>query len=120
MKFKHLFLVVTLVFFLNVPAYAVNTVSFAHPVINISSIDSDWNDTEGRKVQYIIFHPGASDDILVIEQASATGPEIVRMKSSDGEPRVAYLGGTKVDMFLDFSDCTLTAGAKVIILLWEK
>ena len=116
---KRIFLILALVCLATTPCFGANTVSFSHPIINISSIDSDWNDTEARRVQYIIFNPGATNDILVIKQLSATGPEIVRMKSTDGEPRIVNLNGTSVDMFLDYSDCTLNTGAIVIIVLWE-
>lgn len=120
MKLKKLLFIVFALTIFSTPALAANTVQYSFPVINISAIDSDWNDTESRRVQYIIFVPGSANDILVIKQASATGPEIARMKSADGEPRIAIVGGSEIDMFLDYSDCTLNAGSKVIILLFKS
>jgi len=114
---KKLLIIILSIFLFAVPCLAANNVIGLRNSIEISSIDSDWNDTEYRYVKYIIFVPGATDDILVIRQASTTGPTIVYMKSSDGYPRIAYPLGTEIKMFLDYADSTLTAGSQVIILL---
>jgi len=120
MRFIKYLIVLAAVLILFSPARASNTVSYVGNVIEISAIDSDWNSTETRKIQYIIFVPGASNDVLVMKEASATGPTVVYMKSTDGEPRIAYLEGQSADLYLDYSDCTFNTGAKVLIMLWEK
>lgn len=113
-------LIILIVLLLPVNLMAVNSVSYVGNTIEISSIDSDWNSSESRKIHYVIFVPGASNDILVMKEGSGTGPTTIYMKSSDGEPRIAYLDGQSVDLFLDYGDCTLNTGAKVLVVLWEK
>ena len=118
MKFKSLLITVLILLFA-APAMA-NSVAYSHPVISITSIDSDWDDTEARRVQFIIFVPGAVDDELVMRQGTTTGPLICgKMLSTDGEARICPVNGSKVDMFLDYADSTITAGGSVTILMWE-
>lgn len=114
-------LIAILIFLLTPVCWAANSVSYSHPVLSITSIDEDWDDTESRRVQFIIFVPGAVDDELVMRQGSTTGPLICgKMLSTDGEARICPVNGSRVDMFLDFADSTITAGGSVTILMWEK
>ena len=120
MKFKSLLITVLILLFAT-QAMAVNSVAYSHPVISITTIDSDWDDTEARRVQFIICVPGAVDDELVMRQGSTTGPLICgKMLSTDGEARICPVSGSKVDMFLDYSDSTISSGGSVTILMWEN
>ena len=95
-----------------------NSVAIKRSSIEIKSIDSDWNSPEALKVHYVIFKPGTTNDVLVMKEGSDTGPVALEMKSTDGEPRIVYLDGQTVDLYLDYSECTLNTGAKVLIMLW--
>ena len=96
---------------------AANTVTSSSTVIEVSGMDSDWDPDTVYKVIMIMFIPGASNDVMVIKQASATGPTVFYAKSTDGEPRVAYYNGREIRQFLDYGDCTLNAGAKVLVVI---
>jgi hypothetical protein len=117
---KRLIPLILILFFIS-PVWASNTVDSYHSsggasVITISAIDSDWVDTESRYIRRVVFVPGAADDIMVMKAATASGPIIVYLKSTDGEPRVDYLDA-QITLMLDYSDCTFTAGATVIVLI---
>lgn len=108
---------------------AVNTINFLSHIIEISSIDSDWDfeDTFGvgasrLNIISIQFVPGAADDQCVIKDTSDTGPAFFDVTSYD----------TQYDLFktfdspnagfkpyLDYSDGTYSTGAKVIIILGQ-
>ena len=106
------------------PAAAANTVTLTDNVITISAIDSDWTWTDtlsrmtaGVKVVLVRFNPGAANDRLVIKQGTAAGAELVNLLATDTEARLQYLFGATVKPMLDYSDCTLSSGAKVTIVL---
>ena len=113
MKRLIVFLVIMAVVF---PAYAANTVTTNGKIVEVSAIDSDWNPQASYKIVSITFVPGAVSDACVIKNGSATAATVFHAISGDGEPRVAYFMGETLVPFLDFSDGTFSAGAKVIIL----
>ncbi len=71
------------------------------------------------KIKRIEFIAGAIGDFIVIKEASASGPEICRLGSAIvAEPDRCYFeGGQYMQPFIDFGDCTLNAGHKVIFEL---
>lgn len=102
--------------------FASNTVTVTNNTIVISAIDSDWKITDtftGRSkfaLVFISFIPGASDDKCVILNGTAdTAPVLFQATSGDGEERIMYLHGLEVQLYLDFSAGTYSAGSKVII-----
>ena len=100
------------------PIWAANTVTGANTrAIEVSAIDSDWDSGKNLRLIAIVFVPGASDDVAVVKNGSATGPTIFYAKSTDGEPRVQYYFGGSYQPLLDYGDCTLTAGAKIILIV---
>jgi len=120
---KYLFIIIAFLTFA-IPCQAGNTVNHVGNVIEISAIDSDWTWTDtlpersdGIKVKSIQFNPGAADDVLVIEEASASGPRSVYFKCADTTvQKTKYFDDVKIKPFLDESDCTLSEGATVIII----
>jgi hypothetical protein len=108
-------------------ALAANTVTPTTPVyfVQISSIDSDWDysDTfasasDGIYVQSIQFNPAATDDELVIKDASDTGAVIMSVKCADAyDQKIKYFYGAQIKPYLDFDQGTFTAGSSVIIHL---
>jgi hypothetical protein len=99
------------------PALAANTVIYDNSVIEISDIDEDWDPGGTYKIISITFVPGGSDDVMVIKKGSGTAATFFYALSTDGEPRVAYYFKEALNPFLDFGDCTLTGGAKVILVI---
>ena len=99
--------------------YAANTVLISPGIIEITSIDSDWDGTASAiRIHSIVFEPGAANDVLAIEDGGASGPRIFPAYAvTDAEAKVMRYGCNKYKPYLDFSDCTLNAGATVTIYL---
>jgi len=108
---------------------AANTIEYGMGVTKLSAIDTDWNYTaqwksnhhavNGVSVYAIIFHPAATDDVCVIEDAD-TGASIFNIKAADAyDDRIIYLENKKLKPFLDVSDGTYTAGSFVIFIWGE-
>jgi hypothetical protein len=96
--------------------------------IQLTAIDADWDYKASKpatwpilpKLLSIRFVPGATGDRLVVKHKSATGIERFNTVATDTESRVEYYHGTSFIPFVDFSDCTLSAGHKVAISLWRE
>uniref|UniRef100_A0A6M3K7N0 Uncharacterized protein n=1 Tax=viral metagenome TaxID=1070528 RepID=A0A6M3K7N0_9ZZZZ len=71
------------------------------------------------KVKRIEFIVGAANNVMVIKQSVETGPEITRLGSAAAaeSDRCYFEGGQYMEPFIDFGDCTLNAGHKVIFEL---
>lgn len=108
-----------------------------HNVIELTGIAADWDltssdDTDaldlfgkpGIAISSIRFRPGGSADRLVVKEDSATGVTICEMRYGSGgvgvfpnEDLIEYFHGARHRPYIDFSDCTLTSGHKVLIKL---
>ena len=97
--------------------------------INLTAIDADWTWTDsfpdkgvgGLFVNFIEFVPGALNDIMVIKEGDASGPVCFYANcAASAEPRILQFHGVPMKLFLDFSDCTLNAGHRVIIQLIKR
>ncbi len=94
---------------------------------NVSAIAADVNSWEIFrhktpaivKVKRIEFIAGANANVLVIRETNGSGPEITRLGCPDAvQPDRCYFeGGQYMEPFIDFGDCTLSAGHKVIFEL---
>ena len=106
---------------------AAPTVLKSDNFINVSTIteDAEWytilNHTTNKvnKFKRIEFIGGADNDILVVRQNDGSGAEICRLGTPDVErpDRIYFFGGQYLTPFIDFGDCTLNAGHKVIFEL---
>ena len=129
---KKIFFVFLLSVFLSFPAFAANTVNDTGTVgriVEVSAMDSDfvlmtrtgytqYSTSGGVPIEAVLFFPGAANDILVLRDTAAdTGPRIASIQSLDGEPRMLPLRGVKIKPVIDYSDCTLSAGAFVVFIL---
>ena len=92
-----------------------NTVEETTQQILLSAIDSNWDYGERTFLQSIVAQPGAAGDKFSIRDGSATGPLLIPNSTSlAGEAfQVTWPRGLRVKPFLVFSECTLSAGAKV-------
>ena len=71
------------------------------------------------KVKRIEFIVGNANDEMVIKEGGASGPEITRLGSAAASEsdRCYFEGGQYMTPFIDFGDCTLNVGHKVIFEL---
>ena len=71
------------------------------------------------KVKRIEFIVGNADDVMVIKEGGATGSEITRLGSAAAaeSDRCYFEGGQYMEPFIDFGECILNAGHKVIFEL---
>ena len=71
------------------------------------------------KVKRIEFIVGNANDVLVVKQTNESGAIICKLGSSAAaeSDRCYFYGGQYMEPFIDFSDCTLNAGHKVIFEL---
>ena len=94
-----------------------NTIIEKGNFYSLEDIDSDWSAlAEVTNWEAVKFFPGAIDDILVIKEEDASGPVIAKLISHDGEGRIDREMSSASRPFLDFSDCTLTAGSIVTFI----
>jgi len=132
-------LILGIILTLAVPVYAVaNVIDVSDDglTITISSIDADWTWTDnftaakyaaGIRVNYIRFHPGATNDICSIEDADNGDAKHFLVKCADTyDDRIQYYSGSKLKLFLDLDDtdgtwtAAYTAGASITIQLWPR
>ena len=99
-----------------------NTVNRVGRVIQLTAVDTDWLLSDlglsQSNIESVEFRPGATLDILVIKEGSATGPAIASLFSTSADTITKYLKG-RHDLFLDVSDCTLSAGHSITIILGQ-
>jgi len=94
-----------------------NTVTTFNHGVMISAINEDWAPGIWMPIHSIQFVPGATNDVCVIEDQNDAGARIFYAKSTDGDSRIKYFPDSFVAKpVLDLTDCTLTAGAFVIVI----
>ena len=98
--------------------------------VQITVVDGDtdwvWTDTftnakyaNGVRLNWIRFHPGATDDICDIEDYNDEAVKHFYVKCADTyDDRIQYYSGSKVKLEMDVSDGTYTAGCSLTIQLW--
>lgn len=108
-----------------------NTIVSDGDVIELTGIDSDWSwfDTltayaiskVGVPIQSIQFVPGAAADQCVIKNLDASGPTIFDKTCADAnDDKEMLYDGEVLKPFLDVSEGTFNAAAKVIIILKKR
>jgi len=116
-------LIAALIALFALPALAANTITTGPGVINLV-LDSDWtwvdtvpNRPEGLTVDYIIFHPGATSDVLVMRDIADTGPYIFPPCAAQNaeDSKILYGNGANLRIHIDFDTSTLSAGHVIII-----
>ncbi|MCW7076379.1 MAG: hypothetical protein OCU18_03695 [Candidatus Syntrophoarchaeum sp.] len=97
----------------------------ARGTIEVNSIAADWDwaavmtsHPEAVRLASITFIPGAANDKLVVKEDSDAGPVIFRALCTDTDEKIKYFYGAKRSVYVDFSECVLSAGHKMIIDLW--
>jgi hypothetical protein len=73
---------------------------------------------DGVRLKWILFHPSAANDVLVIREASTSGAEIFRVKcSADTDDRVLYYKGAFLRPVIKAADCTLGTAANARVTM---
>jgi hypothetical protein len=93
----------------------------------VETVDADWTWTDsftqnvfknGMPVWSITFQPGAASDVLSLKNGSAAANEIFPDNALlTTDPQIEYYGGNKQKLFIDFSESTLSAGHRIIVML---
>jgi len=83
------------------------------------SSDVVWSQISANpvKIASIFFMPGAANDKLIIRDGSISGPKLVTLLATDTEGRNKVFTGGMKSPCIDYSECTITAGAYVTIEL---
>ncbi len=96
--------------------------------LEITEIAADWdyktskpgNWPDRPRLNSIEYHPGGADTI-VIKQSTDAGPVRFYAETEDTkDSRIKYFNGARVDPYVDFGDCTLNSGHKLVIELWRS
>lgn len=97
--------------------------------LELSSIAADWDYKASRPTDWpiiprllsITFVPGAAADRIVVKEEDDAGPTVFDVTCENTyDQRVKYFHGGRVIPFIDFGDCTFSAGHKVTIQLWRE
>ena len=98
--------------------------------LDISEITADWDYEVSKPLNWhnrprllsIEFHPGSASDRMVIKESRADGP--VRFDNGEvdsaSDSRIKYFHGVRATPYIDYSECTLSAGHRVIIETWRE
>lgn len=87
--------------------------------IEITSLSSNFDHGKVERFASISFSPGAANDELVVRDGSASGPTIFHVICSAAtDQRVKYLHGQACQPYINFSECTLSAGHKILLSRW--
>lgn len=104
-------------------------VAKAGPFVQITTVDADWiwtttfpRHTQGIKVDWIAFKPGATNDKLSLKMDSDAGvecfPAIPRASASDGQ--IIYYYGNLLRPMLDLSASTLSSNHQITIKMADN
>ena len=128
--------ILTVILLLAMPVYAAEDISISAngKTVTIMDVTADWTWTDsfddpkyadGIRVNYIRFHPGATDDLCSIEDYDDNDVKHFLVKCADTyDDRIQYYSGAKLRLFLDVDDtdatwtAAYTAGCSVTIQLW--
>ena len=85
--------------------------------VTLTSINGDWDSANSIDIASIALNPGAANDYAKFRLHSngASGPQVAYLKSTDGEPRIKYLGGGPIRIVLDFNGSSFSSGHSVDI-----
>lgn len=105
-----------------------NTITRDGPVLNLSTLSSDWIwtatfpepslVTKGIPIDWILFVPGAQNDKLVFRRRSSTGVIVAHMTALNTGEMTQYFYGATEPLYLAIADCTLSAGHLIVVHLW--
>lgn len=94
---------------------AATEVNTANNTIALTAIDADWDMGAVRKIQSIVFTPGAANDELVVKDGAATAATICKLVCPTTAPQIWYGDGCSKQVFIDYSECTVSANHVVSI-----
>jgi hypothetical protein len=83
------------------------------------SPDALCSSTWGCLIDWILFVPGAQNDVLNIKWYDDSGIDIFPNVAAEDayDAKMVYYGGDAIQFYMDYSGSTLSTGAKVLIKL---
>lgn len=105
------------------------TENIRHGVIELTAISADWDYRASvptgwpnhPRIMSMQFNPAASGDKIYVRDEDENGPVVFEVTAdSSDDQRIKYFHGTRAMPYVDFSECILTAGHKLIIDLWRE
>lgn len=86
-------------------------------LVHLTAIDTDYTSGE-RPLHSIQFNPGSTGtDVFVAKADSDAGPTIMKVTADAANDEACkYFGGNPVNVVIDYSACTLSAGHSVTIV----
>ena len=98
--------------------------------LELTEVAADWsykaskpsNWPELPRISSVQFDPGATDDKLIVKDDGDTGPRRCVLGPADNpnDQRIKYFFGARFVPSIDFSECTLSAGHRIVIELWSQ
>ncbi len=98
--------------------------------LEITAIAADWDyrawDWKANgwpaypRLASIEYHPGGADTFVVKHRDDGGPTRFFGRCQSSNDSRIKYLHGSRLMPYLDFSECTLNAGHKLIFELWRE
>lgn len=98
-------------------------------IIELTAINADWDYATQKPNHWPIhprlmsmqFNPAAAGDKIYVREENEAGPVIFEVTAdSADDQRIKYFHGTRGKPYVDYSECILTAGHKLIIDLWRE
>jgi hypothetical protein len=81
----------------------------------LNTLDTDYTLTIPMWIESIEFDPGAANEYVILKYRTDSGERIVKLHSTDGEPRVKYFDSRYVTIMYDVSESSTSSTAKIII-----
>ena len=93
----------------------------AQNIVELTAIDADWDDGCYRPLSSIQFNPGSDGtDVLVVKDGSDSGVVLMEVTAdAANNESVKYFDKIPFHVYIDYSDCTLSSGHKVILIYAE-
>ena len=115
---KKVLCLIGLLIFTTANSFAATTLthSSGSEVYQLNTLDTDYTFTYHTWVDSIEFDPGAANEYIVLKVGSDSGERILKLLSSDGEPRIKYFDASRIQIMYDASESSVTSSAKIIIV----
>ena len=85
--------------------------------LTLTAVTADWDSAVSLIISSIALNPGAVGDYVKfrVHSNGDSGAQIAYLESTDGEPRIKYLGAETVRIVLDYTGSSLSSGHSVDI-----
>jgi len=81
----------------------------------LNTLDTDYDFSFPMWVGSVAFYPNAANEYIVLKYDTDSGEILVKLQSSDAEPRVMYFDTSFVKIFYDASESSVSSSSKIVI-----